>query len=81
MKYTILPLLLAFMLTSLNASNPSQDEVKSAMKECFESAKSSDNKRPDMTKVDECMSAKGFEKPEGKPGKGERPPMPPSSNN
>jgi hypothetical protein len=81
MKYKVITILLALGLSSLNASNPSQDEVRSAMKECFESAKNSDNERPDMTKVDECMSAKGFKKPEGQPKNGERPPMSPSSNN
>lgn len=81
MKYTVLTILFILGLSSLSASEASKEKFESAMKECSQLAKSSTNERPDMTKLDECMSAKGFEKPEGKHGKGERPPMPPSSNN
>lgn len=42
-------------------------EFEQAMKECFESVDLDDDGHPDRDAMDECMSEKGFEKPDGPP--------------
>jgi len=44
------------------------EEFNQAMEECLETVDVDDKGRPDRGAMDECMSAKGFTHPEGRPG-------------
>ncbi|MFT4255517.1 MAG: hypothetical protein QM599_00910 [Pseudoxanthomonas sp.] len=45
-------------------------EVDAALSACAQSLGASGGQRPDMAKMDACMSAKGFKKPQGGPPPG-----------
>ncbi|MFT3763386.1 MAG: hypothetical protein QM761_12440 [Pseudoxanthomonas sp.] len=47
-------------------------EVDAALSACAQSLGASDGQRPDRAKMDACMSAKGFKKPQGGPPPGGR---------
>jgi hypothetical protein len=44
------------------------EEFNQAMEECLDSVAVDEKGRPNRTAMDECMSAKGFTRPEGRPG-------------
>ncbi len=46
---------------------PANDELGKALKECMASASKDSSGHPNRTEVDQCMSEKGFIKPEGRP--------------
>lgn len=43
------------------------EEFEAAISDCMDTVELDDNGRPDREAMDECMSAKGFERPEGPP--------------
>ncbi len=49
------------------ADMPSHEEMRAAMDSCVSTASKDSQGRPVMSEVDACLSAKGFEKPSGKP--------------
>jgi hypothetical protein len=72
-----------------SASEGGGGGVRTALDECAGSVDQDANGRPDRSKMDACMTAKGFKKPEGGPPRGpagansngdEPPPGPPPSS-
>jgi hypothetical protein len=55
-----------------NASMPDRAEVEAALDECLSSLETGNGSRPEPSAMDDCMSAKGFERPNGPPGHGGR---------
>lgn len=43
------------------------EEFETAMSDCMDTVELDDNGRPDRDAMDECMSEKGFERPDGPP--------------
>lgn len=50
---------------------PHNAQIEQALKECADSVAKDSSGKPDRTAFDSCMSAKGFQKPQGpRPGSG-----------
>ncbi|WP_428737778.1 hypothetical protein [Sulfurimonas sp.] len=93
MKFFHIVFSLFLLISTVEAANssktdnrPSRQEIETALQECFDSLGATKDSHPDHKAVDECMSAKGYEKPEGGPGGGPdgqngRTPPSDSSNN
>jgi hypothetical protein len=48
---------------------PDPEALKAALEECAASLDSSSDGKPDHSAMESCMSAKGFTKPSGGPGR------------
>lgn len=60
-----------------NGNHPHEKNpaIEKALQECSATIGKDASGRPDMSKMDACMSAKGFKKPPQPPKDGGRPPM------